>query len=160
VKCSEAAISNMNINRLSRYQEGLRGMPPSGGGGCHTALLRVANFGQLAGVDPDQVANDLASHVHGTRNVTETEIRMAVDKAFNGQAKITSNVKVRTQTPHPMVDGAKLLAGIEARGADFGEVELWEASPVRIEWPPERDAFEVLRLLYAPEDRLFIVSLR
>ena len=42
------------------------------------------------------------------------------------------------------------------RGAAFDEAELWEASPVRIDWPPERDGIEVLQRLYALEDLLFI----
>jgi len=133
-------------------------MPPSGGGGCHTALLRTANLGRLAGVDPGQVSSDLASHVHGDRRVTQSEIKAAVDKAFSSAPRTTSSANMRIRPPRPIVDGAKLLAGIEARGADFGEAGLWEASPVRIDWSPERDASEVLQRLYGPEDRLFVGS--
>ena len=60
---------------LDRYNDELRQMPASGGGGCHSALLRVANFGRLAGVNPNQVAQDLAAHVHGARKVSRGEIR-------------------------------------------------------------------------------------
>jgi hypothetical protein len=136
---------------LDRYNDELRQMPASGGGGCHSALLRVANFGRLAGVNPNQIAQDLAANVHGARKVSRGEIIATVNKAFN---------PFSTFTPHatmcPAVDGGKLLNAIVDRGAAFGEAELWEASPVRVDWSPEDDATEVLRRLYRPQDRLFI----
>lgn len=140
----------------SRYRDELRTMPASGGGGCHTGMLRVANFGRLAGVSADQIAQDIANHVHGTRRVPASEITKTVNKAFASQSTFTPHITMRTATPTPKVDGAKLLAGIVERGADFTEVELWESSPTRIDWPPEQDASEVLRRLYQSTDRLFI----
>jgi hypothetical protein len=136
---------------FDRYIYELQHMPPSGGGGCHPALLRIANLGRIAGVDCAQVAQDLAAHVRGTRKITHAEIGAAVEKAFNSPSPFTSRVNI-----HPTVDGAKLLNAILQRGGAFDEAELWEASPVRIDWPPEDDAIEVLRRLYAPEDKLFI----
>jgi hypothetical protein len=141
----------MNANRTERYRIALRDIPPSGGGGCNAALLGVANLGRWAGVNRDRVAQDLGVHVHGTRKVTDGEIWDAVNRAFDSLPAST-----QTTTPRPALDGAKLLNAIVKRGADFHEAELWEASPVRIDWPPERDGIEVLRRLYAPEERLFI----
>src|SRR3989442_446823 len=85
-----------------RYQSALDHIPPSGGGGCHSALLRVANYGRLAGVSPDRVANDLAAHVHGTRKVTGNEIAAAVRKAFTSQATIAPYVRVKSARPRPL----------------------------------------------------------
>jgi hypothetical protein len=144
------------ILKHDRYLAALRDMPPSGGGGCHTALLRVANFGRQAGLNPDQIARDLADHAHGTRTVTGGEIRAAVAKAFDSLSTIVPYANARTARPGPLVDGAKLLKSIVERGAAFTEVDLWEASPERIDWPPEHDATELLQRLYAPEDLLFI----
>lgn len=141
---------------LDRYNNALRHMPASGGGGCHSALLSIANLGRLAGIDRDQIAQDLAAHIHGTRKVTAPEITAAVNKAFGSSSSKTFYFDTRSATPRPVVDGEKLLNGIVKRGADFNEMDLWEASPVRIDWPPERDATEVLRRLFAPEERLFI----
>jgi hypothetical protein len=138
-------------SRADRYNHELRQMPVSGGGGCHPALLRCANFGRLAGVSRDHVAQDLAAHVHGTRKITWAEIEAAVNKAFDWPTKITPHLNVR-----PAVDGAKLLKGIVERGTAFSEADLWELSPVRIDWPPECDAIEILQRLYRPEERLFI----
>lgn len=120
------------------------------------ALLRIANFGRSAGVSRDQIAYDLAASVHGSRKVTRAEIEAAVNKAFDLSATNTPYTNVLTGMPRPCVDGAKLLNAIVQRGADFNEAELWEASPVRIDWPPELDAIEVLRRLYASDERLFI----
>jgi hypothetical protein len=46
-------------------------------------LLSVANLGRIAGMSREQIARDLAGHVHGTRRVPPTEIAAAVAKAFN-----------------------------------------------------------------------------
>ena len=144
--------------KRDRYKAALRDMPPSGGGGCHTALLRVANFGRQAGLNPDQIARDLAGHVHGTRAVTGAEIKAAVAKAFNSSSIFVPGRNTRTLQPRPVVDGPKLLKNILERGADFSDVDLWEESKDRIDWSPQRDASEVLRRLYAPDDWLFIGS--
>lgn len=51
----------------------------------------------------------------------------------------------------------KLRNAIFKRGAGFHKrLDLCEASPVEITWPQKRDAIEVLRRLYDPDDRLFI----
>jgi hypothetical protein len=143
----------MNSNRVERYYTALRNMPHAGGGGCHAALLGIANLGRRAGFGREQVAQGLAEHVHGTRKVPMSEIIEAVNKAFDSN---TPYLSTRTATPRPAVDGAKLLDAIVKRGASFDEAALWESSPVRIDWPPERDAVEILGRLYAAKDRLFI----
>ncbi len=140
---------------LSRYNDALRLMPASGGGGCHTALLRIANFGRIAGINPNRVVQDLAANVHGTRRVRSSEIEAAVNKAFDSPSTNKPYI-TRTASPRPAIDGEKLLNAILERGAEFDESELWEASPVRIDWPPERDGIEVLLRLYRPEERLFV----
>jgi len=140
----------MKTNAFERYCTALRDIPPSGGGGCHSALLGIANLGRRAGVERHQIAQDLAASVHGSRKVAAAEIVAAVAKAFE------SSSRARPATTRPVVDGEKLLNSITKRGAAFDDVELWEASPVRIDWPPERDATEVLQRLYRPEERLFI----
>jgi hypothetical protein len=141
----------MNGNRIERYHDALRNIPPSGGGGCHTALLRIANLGRLAGIGRDQVAQDLATNVHGIRRVLRGEIEAAVSKSIN--SPFTAHIS--SARPPPLVDGHKLLNAIVERGAAFKEVDLWEASRIRIDWRPEDDAIEILRRLYHPEDRLF-----
>lgn len=142
--------------QTKRYQDALRLMPPSGGGGCHPALLRVANFGRLAGVDPDQVARDLAAHVSGTRRVTGAEIEAAVNKAFDSASVNLPTGNTRAATPRPVVDGSKLLDSILKRGTGSSEADLSDASPVRIDWPSERAATEFLSRMFEPNEHLFI----
>lgn len=140
----------MRGNRIKRYRDALRNIPPSGGGGCHTALLRIANLGRLAGISREQMTQDLAANVHGIRKIPWGEIEAAVSKSIN--SPFAARISAR---PLRLVDGHKLLNAIVQRGAAFTEVELWEASRIRINWPPENDAIEMLRRLYHSEDRLF-----
>jgi hypothetical protein len=137
--------------RLERYWQALREMPASGGGGCHTGLLSVANLGCRAGISPDQVERDLADHVHGTRKVTEKEIEAAVAKAFHTAAPRTSRPAVR-----PAPDNEKILSLIMRRGEGATEGDLFEASPVRLNGDPKDDAVLLLTTLYEPDDFLFI----
>ena len=49
------------------------------------------------------------------------------------------------------------MAARLAEGAGYGEADIWEASPVRMETPPgSEDAAQLIVSLYAPDDRLFI----
>jgi hypothetical protein len=143
--------STMRTKTVDRYYDSLRNIPPSGGGGCHRALLGIANLGHRSGLDRDQVTRDITAHVHGTRKVSRKEIEEAVSKAFCWPVTHVRNANVR-----PVVNGEKLFKAIVERGAPFAEEDLWESSPVKIDWPPERDATEVLQRLYRPEERLFI----
>jgi hypothetical protein len=148
-------VSSALTNRkaaLERYREALEKIPPSGGGGCHSALLGIANRGRMAGVSPDRIAEDLEAHVHGTRKIPRPEIDAAVDKAFDA----SPNVPFRSATPRPRVDGVKLLNAIVNRGAGFEKADLRKASPIRIDWEPESDAIELLRRLFDPNDCIFI----
>jgi hypothetical protein len=116
-------------------------------------LLGVANLGRSAGICREQIADDLAAHVHGTRIVTRQEIQDAINKAFTSETP-------RRMAPRVVVDGKKLLSAILERGADFTEAELLDASPVRIDWAVERDGTETLLRLYAPDEKLFIGAKR
>ena len=146
------------MSASARYIDALRTLPPSGGGGCHAALLSVANIGALSGVPADAVAADLRATVRGTRPVSDREIADAIRKAYDGAPAVARQWTPRTRTPQPAFDAGRMLRGILARGGGAGEVDLWEASPIRLDWQPERDAAEVLRRLYRPDDFLFIGS--
>ena len=146
----------MTIDARQRYCDALQNIPPSGGGGCHSALLRIANFGRRARFSRDQIAQDLAAHGPRNSKITDAEIWAAVNKAFDSLSTNSRQLNTRAATPRPAVDGAKLLDAIVKRGGAFDESALWESSPVRIDWPPERDGIEVLRRLYRPEHRLFV----
>jgi hypothetical protein len=153
---NETAKSQRVIDAFKRYSAELKNMPAAGGGGCHTSLLRIANFGRMADVNPEQIARDLTANIHGNRKVTEREIRDAVKKAFDTFPLNARLVRSRTTLSPSTVNGRILLNAILERGSAATEASLWEMSPVRIDWPPDRDAVEILRNLYRPEDLLFI----
>jgi hypothetical protein len=140
-----------------KYSDGLRNLPEPGGGGCHAALLGVANLGSIAGLTPEEVFNDLFARVqgYGSRRVTPGEIRSAVNKAFATDRTYSPSPAA---APSPAVNGVRLLEGILERGKDFTAAEIWESSPIRIDWPPVQDAAEVIQRLYQPTDKLFAGS--
>ena len=142
------------MSAATRYQDAK--LPESGGGGCHTGLLSKANLGALAGLLPAQVFKDLRGAVHGKRSVPDSEIRAAVNKAFRDTNRGGTFTMPASHPRPPTFNAAKMLAGILATGDGAGEADLWECSPVRIDWEPEQDAARLLALLYAPEDRLFV----
>ena len=137
-----------------RYKDALLNLPESGGGGCHAALLRVANLARLADVSPEQCFADLRSHIRGSRRVPDSEIKAAVAKAYdkNGNAH---HFATQPEPPAPL-DAGRMLRGILDKGKGAGEAELWEMSPIRLDWPPENDAPQLLQILYAPDDKVFI----
>jgi hypothetical protein len=141
----------------ARYEEALRNLPPSGGGGCHTSLLSVANLVRLADKTPEAIFADLRAHAHGKRRVTDREIHAAVAKAFAERGPGQQpRVAYKPAPVVPRLDAGKMLRGILAAGDGATEADLFEQSPVRLDWPPQADAAQVLRLLYRPDDPLFI----
>ena len=115
---------------LARYRDAVSNLPPPGCG-CHTALLSAANYGALAGIDPQQIHDDLRRSIPpGSRKILDREIQDAISKAlgdFNGG----------TFTPRPrpapiIKDGAAALQRIIAQAKISDEVDLWEASPIRL----------------------------
>jgi len=71
------------MNTQSKYQNAVNNLPTSGKGlGCHQALLGVANHGVYAGIDPQQIHDDLRQHIHGPQRVSDRESTAAVQKAL------------------------------------------------------------------------------
>ena len=135
---------------LERYQASLMSIPPSGGGGCHVALLGIARRGILAGVSPEQVHRDLRSNVRGTRKVPDREIAAAVRKAAGEGAR-------RSYVPrYATIVCSDARQRIVASGKGISEADIWERSPVRIDWPPEEDAWRMVENLFAPDEYYFI----
>jgi len=145
---------------VNRYQDSLESLPPSGGGGCHGALLGVANRGIRAGLDPQQIFDDLRRHVHGSRRVPDREIKAAIKRAMVDVDKnqvINYDFKNRKHIePEPVFDGPKILRKLIKIGEGATEADIWDASPVKIDRPPEEDPQVLLANLYKPDDKLFI----
>src|SRR6266576_1263015 len=147
----ETQLSDFPV--IDRYEYALKNLPESGGGGCHVALLGVADLGFWAGLSREQITADLTKRVEGMpRKVTAREIRCAIDEAFRGQQK----ERVTPRAPIDKAEGEKIRNSIIARGIDFTEATLFDASPIHIDWTVEQDGIEILQRLYSPDERLFI----
>ena len=144
-----------------RFTAALATLPRPGGNGYHPRLLGVANVGIRAGLPPADVAAAIRTHTPpGGRRVPDREIADAVHKALGGRTRAPQRRGVpRWRMPQPATppfDAAGFMAARLAEGAGYGEADIWEASPVRIETRPEQEAALLLETLYAPGDVLFI----
>jgi hypothetical protein len=139
----------------ARYREALGSIPAPGGGGCHTALLSVANLGILAGIDPQQLLDDIRAAIpRGGRAVPDREITDAIRKAL---ADHTGTPFTPRPRPQPIVrDGAAALRALIKQGTVSTEVDLWERSPVRLLNMPQDDPTLLLSTLYRPDDLVWI----
>jgi hypothetical protein len=145
---------------VSRFEDYLRALPPAGGNGLHPRLLGAATVGLRDGLTPDDVFAALrANVVEAGRRVPDREIMQAIGRAArDAGTRTTRTGTTRRWTPArriPMFDAARFITERLREGAGHGEADVWEASPVRIDWPPEADAGELLRRLYSPDDVLF-----
>ncbi len=141
---------------MSKYQEALDNLPSSGGSGCHTALLKVANLGVIEELSRESIFNDLRKKVAGSRAVPDSEINDAISKAFNDHRSGAVPLKQKTTYKHHPIDGPavmeKLLKIGESVDDDFYHSEL--------DWLKENDHIVLLEKLYAPDDLLFIGELK
>jgi hypothetical protein len=147
----ELTITDLPV--IVRYEYALANLPPSGGGGCHTALLGVANLGCAAGLSRENIALDLTKRVEGMpRKVTAREIRCAIDEAFSGR----NGGRTTPRVPITPEEGERIRNTIISYGIEFDEARLLDASPVRIVCKVERDSITALQHLYSPEEFLFL----
>lgn len=147
------------MNRLNKFNDALRTLPASGGGGCHAALLGRANLGLAAGLTPEQVFQHLRNAVHGPRRVPDAEIMAAIRRAAQDAPAYTGPRPRWTPRPTPTpptFDGEAARRRFIERGAGVTEADLRDVSPVRIDWSPDEDGARLLAALYTPEDVLFI----
>jgi hypothetical protein len=109
----------------------------------------------LAGIHPQQIHDDLRhSILPGSRKISDREITEAVNKAL-------SDFKGGTFTPRPrptpvVKDGKTALQRIINQGKIHDEVDLLEASPIRLWDEPHRDPGLLLETLSDPDDHIFI----
>lgn len=134
-----------------RYADRLRSMPAPGEG-RHTALLGIANLGVISGIDPEHIHADLRQAANG---IPDREIQSAVSKAAaDHQAGGTYRPSPK---PAPLVkDGQAALRRIIAQGTISEDVDLWEASLIRLHDAPEKDSALLLETLFQPGENIFI----
>ena len=137
--------------KRKEYEIRLTTLPPSGGGGCHAAMLGVANVGIKAGMTERQIFDDLRHYAHGDRHISDREICDAVRKAADSKF-------IAQGTPRfaPAIKGDTARSKIIEKGRGATEADIWEASPIRIDWPHNEDGWRLLEHLYLPQAFLFI----
>jgi len=148
------------MNLQGKYSEKLHNIPAPGNG-CHPSLLGAANCGIMAGIPPEEIFSDIrASIPYGKRKISDNEINDAIDRAIKDNVPLSVGQKYKRYIkpkPKPMIkDGAATLRRIIEQSNIHEEVDLWEMSPIRIDWPPENDTVLFLSVMFEPLDFLFI----
>lgn len=138
----------------------LSSLPKPGGNGYHTAILGAANVGIRCGYDPHAVAAEIRAHTHtGGRRVPDSEIMAAVNKAAKGSSGTSGRSRVgHLHNPRPVktFDECAFMQARLQESNGVSEVDVWQASPIRVDWSEKQDAVELLQRLYDPGDMLFL----
>jgi len=143
------SISTNAVKRFLDYQI------PAPGEGCHPAILGAANLGALAGIPPEQVAEHIRQSISkGKRHISDSEIQVAVDKAYSEAGKETGKAYVKIKTA--IMDGSAALRNLIEQATIRDEAAICEASPVMTNWPHEEDAANFLERMFPPDVLLFI----
>ncbi len=138
----------------SRYADALGNIRPPGCG-CHPDLLRVANYGVMAGRPPEDIHADIREAIPpGARKVPDREISAAIEKAMADHGKGGGYIHRKAE---PVVkDGNAARDRIIKQARITEEADLWDSSPIRLWDAPDRDAALFLEKVFRPADRVWI----
>jgi len=143
------------MGMMNRYHDALKQIPQPGSGRCHTNLLGVANLGVMAGLDAEQIFQDIRSHIpEGKRNVPDSEIMEAINKASGEAGEFTPIPRSVAIIRH----GSAAFQKIASEGKCRTEKDLIASSPVNLDRDPgDPELFKpFFENLFKPEDLLFI----
>lgn len=156
----------MNQQTISnKYLEYLINLPAPGyGNGLHQRLLGAANIGLHAGRHPEQIKCDLRLAIKPGRTVPDREIDAAIARAVADFSSSSHRRRSRRQSqpisisrPNPMVrDGETVFRNIVDQATIRNDADLWEASPVKIDWSPAEDSCHFLAAMFDEDDLVFI----
>jgi hypothetical protein len=117
--------------------------------------MSTANLGIMAGKDPQEIHDEIRKVIPtGTRQISDREITDAINKAL-------SDHRGRTYTPRPhpvpvVQDGKTALQRIIRQAKLTDEVDIWEASPLRIWDEPKDHQALFLSTIFNPTDLIWI----
>lgn len=149
---------------IDKYQKRLLEIPLPGGNGCHPTLLGIANLGVIGKIPPKQIFYDLRYHIpQGNRHVPDKEIWNAINRALEDHGHSDAKKTIMKAQKYKLLNRKRnlydfavafkyLISNVPIKTED----DLWEASPIRIDWPPTEDPINLLKYLYQPNDLLFI----
>ena len=146
------------MTALSKYND-ITPHPPAYGYGFNLYVLRAARLGVYAGIDPQQIADDIRRHVPpGSRPTLSREITRALNKVTNDSSSNGTVVHYdfKKKKQKPAFDGPKARNKIIDLGAGIEEADIWDVSPVKINWPHEEDPQHLFTYLYHPDNFLFL----
>jgi hypothetical protein len=146
------------MGAAEKYRDAL-GCCPTSGGGVHAWMMGAANLAALAGVPAMQAAEEITAAM--TRAPSPAgEVRDTVARAYRERGgRSALGLGTYSPPPRPAKPRPAPLAADRFihRAGEVGEADLWEASPVRIDWGEEwwRDAVALLHALFLPGERVF-----
>jgi hypothetical protein len=155
VSCSRKLI-DIKKAYTQRYYNALEQSPAPGQGlGCHNHLLKIANYGARAGIEPQTMFEDIRCHIpKGTRSVFDKEIQDAVNRAMTDYNGGTFTPKARSVSI--VKDGAAALRGIINQSPIKDEADVLEKSPIRLWGEPKDDTVLFLFTRFEQDDLIFI----
>ena len=149
-----------------KYIRALEEMPPPGGNGFHMSLMRPANIGVLQGLPPEQIFRDIRAHIKpGTRQIKDSEISDAIDKALKSAASGAMSRYSRpaeTRLAHALKyseEQARKLqkAMIRIGGGSYDPFEYRFSGLSPVPLPKiEGGMISLIKTLYQPSDLLYI----
>lgn len=155
----ENTTSNIHPSIQSRYHSALQKIPPPGAG-CHAALLGVANLGVLAGLQDYALESEiLAAIPKGNRPVTRREIADAIRKARADAGQPFTPVTgyhARQAMPEPVIKTVEDLLNDCGGPILPDDADLWESSPVHMDWHHTQDHIRLIEYLYEPGEFVYI----
>ena len=136
------------------YYQLLEQCPPSGGGGCHPFLMRIANAGVKLGLDREDIFADIRINIDdAARAVSDREIYDTIDKALGDNGVVPPERRAGyAVTPDFMPDEA--LSMLTKNKAEKGS----DLSALCSDEIPENGVDQLrmlLRRLYHPKEYLF-----
>jgi hypothetical protein len=117
--------------------------------------LGVANLGIKAGIDPEQIHNDIRQATISAP-MPDREIADAIKRAASNYRQEGAVCHFRPK-PKPLIqNGHEALQRIITQGQIDNEADLREISPIRLPNNPAEEAVRFLDTLYSPGDLIFI----
>ena len=144
-----------------KFFDRLRTLPPTGQG-FHTALMGCVNYGILAGLSEHQIFALVKVSIPsgGARKVQDRELSDAIKKAAADIPTYTGNRRpgyVAPTKPAPAIsNGQATRQRMIESSAISDEADLWESSPIRIDWEPAEDSSRFIEEMFDPEEQVFI----
>lgn len=147
------------MSLLLKYEKALAKIPQPGTG-CHPFLLGVANYGVMLGLTNEQILSDIRNSIPGgDRPVPDLEIIEAIERSRMDTKSLTNGVchkgVNRTHEPKPTIK-SDYLQYILDRGRGVTDSDIRNASPIRLLPSPEHDAYFLLKILFEPDDIIYL----